>query len=150
MITNIEPSSFIHVTNLKTLNLGYNHLRKLTPEIFSGLKKLIELELQECSIEEIVPGSFADLSELKILGIAANNIEGLNKNSLKGLKNLEDLSVDYRPDVDINAFEDLACLMFLNFEYKTEMRPLGNQDEISRMFNLNPNVLIEYLYRSIN
>ena len=144
MITNIQLNSFAYLTKLKTLNLGYNHLYELTPDHFSILKNLNELQLQECSIQEIGPDTFAELNELKILGIASNNIRNLNKRALKGLENLTDLTLDYRPDLSINLFEDLRSLEILEFEYKSELWPIRSEYDVSRAFNLNPNVVIQF------
>ena len=65
MISHIENVSFIHLTQLRDLNMHANKLKEINKNNFYGLQNLKKLSLHQNLIEKIETGSFATLTKLE-------------------------------------------------------------------------------------
>ena len=63
---------------LKTLIIGQNSLRLLPSKGFSGLVKLVQLDLKENRIKYLANDSFRGLVSLKMLNLRNNRMESVN------------------------------------------------------------------------
>jgi hypothetical protein len=139
---------------LKTIVLSDNNIRKLQPEVFSGLEGLKELYLQNNSINSIHRSFFEENHNLSILDLSHNNITHLrnNFNSNTQIKFLNlsanmlkveslsflpitslqslDLSMNQIETLNVEVFERMADLKHLNIsgnpllEYDCEVQKL--------------------------
>lgn len=132
--------SFVTLTNLKELDLRYNYLMNIDTDTFKGLVNLERLDLQDCSVNKIAPGSFKECTKLRWLCLVRNEVECLGSSVFEGLDSLNELRLDFRLDISLNAFAGLDNLRSLGFIRREDVLPQRNEKEIKRVFNLGADV----------
>jgi Leucine-rich repeat (LRR) protein len=107
--------------NLAILDAGYNHFDNESNclEEISSLKKLLELNLDDCFIHEInfiLPGS------IKILDILSNFLN--NYSFLSELYELEELNISYNDlsKLDFSYFKNLKKLYYINAKQSSKRK----------------------------
>ena len=117
--------------NLETLDLHYNRIVTLLPEVFAGLDKLEMLDLSDNSLTELICYNcniysndslsiFALLNQSLIsLKLTRNQIRFVPRKSFAGFKKLRILSLSYNRIrwIALNAFKDLKDLQHLYLRY---------------------------------
>ena len=69
-LTRINPDVFGKLSKLTRLNLGNNKLVHIDPLLFDGLKNLKELKLKKCELQLIDPFLFKSLAKLVELDLS--------------------------------------------------------------------------------
>ncbi|KAL0276340.1 UNVERIFIED_CONTAM: hypothetical protein PYX00_003931 [Menopon gallinae] len=112
----ITPLTFSGLIRLVLLNLGYNNISKLDPHLFSDLYTLQILNLEHNAIETLPQGTFAPMKNLHTLILSYNKIRTLDAYSLNDLYVLSLLSLDNNEidKVHVEAFRNLSSLQDLN------------------------------------
>lgn len=152
----IDRNTFAGLIRLVLLNLSYNRITKLEPEIFADLYTLQILNLRYNQLETIAADTFAPMNNLHTLLISHNNIKYLDAYSLNGLYVLSLLALDNNQlsGVHPEAFRNCSSLQDLNLsgnELKTV--PLALKDmRLLRTVDLGENqisVLGEQSFRGM-
>ncbi|KAM4559226.1 nyctalopin [Odontesthes bonariensis] len=170
-ISFITPGAFKGLANLVELTMAHNdYISYLHTRTFTGLKKLVRLDLSDCNLFSIpdrifieqmtlrellffqnnfrrIPGAFRGMVNLTHIYLEKNKIEAVAYNSLLGLDNLKYLNLqENRINViHDNAFQDLVRLenFYLNDNLLTDLPKFAFRG-LSRfkMLNLGGNQLI--------
>ncbi|KAJ9583932.1 hypothetical protein L9F63_021706 [Diploptera punctata] len=90
-ITNVDPSTFEGVRNIKELNLNKNLISQLNPSVFRNLHKLEKLHLDRNRFRVLEKGVFRELTSLSILDLSENMIDTIKYGAFKGLGSLKKL-----------------------------------------------------------
>ncbi|KAK6636750.1 hypothetical protein RUM43_010413 [Polyplax serrata] len=112
----ITPLTFSGLIRLVLLNLGYNNISKLDPYLFNDLYTLQILNLEHNLIETLPQGTFAPMKNLHTLILSYNKIRTLDAYSLNDLYVLSLLSLDNNQIEVIHeeSFRNLSSLQDLN------------------------------------
>ena len=112
----INSGTFSGLIRLVLLNLSYNKISKLDPTFFLDLYTLQILNLQHNQLETIPADTFAPMNNLHTLLLSYNKISYLDAYSLNGLYVLSLLSVDNNllESVHPDAFRNCSSLQDLN------------------------------------
>ncbi|GIX92490.1 hypothetical protein CDAR_400453 [Caerostris darwini] len=99
-LTNNEIGSLIGGTmttnkDLNFLDLSYNPITVLHPEVFEGLHNLEILDLRHCLLKGLPPGVFDSLVNLKILFLDNNRLTSITTYVFQKLGNLEMLYISW-------------------------------------------------------
>lgn len=121
-IKNLEQSYFKGLTNLTRLNLSANPLKRLKPGVFSELKNLKTLLLQDIDNLEIEKDSFLGLNNLIILDFSHSK-----DSEFSSVKSIYEAAFDHLPG--------LKCLRVKNYNLKLK--------NVSRLKKLEEFVLYE-------
>ena len=122
------------------LNLAYDDLRSLSPDIFRGLNNLQKLRLQNNGLSSLPPNIFRDLNNLQELSILFNNLSSLPPNIFRDLNNLQELnlSVNNLSSIPPDTFRGLNNLQKLYLDRNPlsslspdSFRGLNNLQELS-------------------
>ncbi|XP_030757210.1 leucine-rich repeat-containing protein 15-like [Sitophilus oryzae] len=111
----LEPKCFTGIKRLLHLDLSFNFLKILTNNIFSDMSNLDILNLNYNQLFYIQPYAFAGLVNLKYLYINHNDLKKLEDKMFRYLPNLKILYLEHNSIVEIhqNAFFNLKNLNFL-------------------------------------
>ncbi|XP_076010962.1 nyctalopin [Genypterus blacodes] len=163
-ISFITPGAFKGLSNLVELSMASNdYISYLHTRTFTGLKKLVRLDVSECNLFNMpdrifleqtalkellsygnnfrrIPGAFRGMENLTHIYLERNKIEAVAYNSLLGLDSLKYLNLqDNRIKViHDQSFQDLVKLenFYLNDNVLTELPRLAFQG-LSRLKMLN-------------
>lgn len=107
---------FSGLIRLVLLNLGYNRLTRLSPEPFQDLYSLQILNVEHNSIDTIDPNTFSQMNNLHTLILSHNKLTFISATSLNGLYVLSLLSLDNNviSGVHPTAFHNCSSLKDLN------------------------------------
>ena len=89
----LKNNTFMHLGNLRKLNLGWNQISVISVHAFIGLHELRDLELSHNSLRMISRGTFSTLSKLKQLHMAGNSLVQLQDRVFEGLQGLNTLNL---------------------------------------------------------
>ncbi|KAJ8921595.1 hypothetical protein NQ315_010500 [Exocentrus adspersus] len=109
------PKVINNAPMLKTLDLGENHIDRLTEETFADLNQMYGLRLTENNIGNITKGVFDKMTSLKILNLSRNKIQKVAPGSFDNNINLQAIRLDgnYLTDIE-ELFAKLPNLVWLN------------------------------------
>lgn len=112
----INSETFSGLIRLVLLNLSYNRISKLDPAIFRDLYTLQILNLEHNALETIPADTFAPMNNLHTLIISYNKITYLDAYSLNGLYVLSLLALDNNllEGIHPEAFRNCSALQDLN------------------------------------
>ena len=98
--------------------LGGNHIRSLTPRVFSRIPKCSYLDLSYNKITTIESESFEGLYGLHVLDLSGNPLPTIRKDMWVGLRSLRTLSIMYTQVVEIHScgFSHLPKLEVLKID----------------------------------
>ncbi|XP_067877155.1 podocan-like isoform X1 [Heterodontus francisci] len=96
-IGKIAPGTWKEVPNLKLLDLGYNDLSYIPPDLPESLEYIY---LQNNRISTITSDSFISVSNIKVIVLRSNRLTsaGVGKGSFKGLQYLQVLDLTGNPE----------------------------------------------------
>jgi len=141
----INSGTFSGLIRLVQLNLSYNKISKLDPTFFRDLYTLQILNLQHNQIETIPAETFAPMNNLHTLLLSYNKISYLDAYSLNGLYVLSLLSLDNNlvESVHPEAFRNCSSLQDLNLNGNALTSvPLALQDmRLLRTVDLGENAI---------
>lgn len=89
-----DISNLGKLKSLETLDLSYNNIQYLQPQVFEQLKKLKSLRLHECHITTIDLIVFTYLTDLQILDLSGNILTNFDLKQLAPLKHLKTLNLE--------------------------------------------------------
>jgi len=109
------PAALKDTPNLKTLDLGDNHIAYLDNTTFANLPQVYGLRLTENNIVNITRGVFDKMTSLKILNLSYNKIRNVEAGSFDSNVNLHAIRLDGNYIKDIQkVFQKLTNLQWLN------------------------------------
>lgn len=143
-IRELMDYAFSKFVILKVLSLRDNVLEILHEKCFSGLKRLIQLDLSNNLITDLPNGLFQELENLDVLNLSHNEINSLSQKVFTGLVNLKYLYINYNNIVELPeyAFRELENLKILYLQNNRILRI--HQQAFANLGNLN------YLYLNNN
>ncbi|XP_059822169.1 nyctalopin [Hypanus sabinus] len=170
-ISFITPGAFKGLPNLSELKLAHNeYIRYLHTRSFTGLKRLLKLDLSNCnlfnipdriftaatSLQELamwqnhfrrIPGAVRGMDSLARLYLERNRIEAVAYNSLQGLVNLKYLNLQDNKIAVIHdkGFKDCAKLeyLYLNDNLLNNLPEFAFKElRLLKMLNLGGNFLV--------
>lgn len=112
----IDKNTFTGLIRLVLLNLSNNKITKLEPEIFTDLYTLQILNLRYNQLESIAADTFSPMNNLHTLLLSHNKVKYLDAYSLNGLYVLSLLSLDNNALTGVHpeAFRNCSSLQDLN------------------------------------
>ncbi|KAE8573499.1 toll-like receptor 6 [Halyomorpha halys] len=141
----INSGTFSGLIRLVLLNLSYNKISKLDPSFFHDLYTLQILNLEHNSIEAILPDTFTPMNNLHTLVLSHNKISYLDAYALNGLYVLSLLSLDSNQleNIHAEAFKNCTSLQDLNLNgNKLAQVPLALRDmRLLRTVDLGENYI---------
>ncbi|XP_070157420.1 toll-like receptor 6 [Polyergus mexicanus] len=145
----LNSSTFSGLIRLVLLNLSHNRISKLDPALFKDLYTLQILNLQFNEIEVISADTFSPMSNLHTLELAHNRLTYLDAYSLNGLFALSLLALDSNllEGIHPDAFRNCSSMLDLNLSGNNlESIPVALKDmRILRTLDLGENQI-----RSLN
>ena len=90
----VNRDTFSGLVRLVVLNLGHNDITRIDPHVFQDLYSLQMLNLESNGIEVITEGAFSSLSNLHALTLTHNNLVQLESYHFTGLYVLNQLFLD--------------------------------------------------------
>ena len=114
--SSFDGRTFENLTQLTTLNLARNQIRKLNPDWFAGLANLKSLDISSNQLISIEDNIFRGLPVLSTLKLNGNNIVNLQNNAFKGLVVLKKIFLqdNQLEFLDPEAMTDLKELTHIN------------------------------------
>nr|ANG08888.1 toll family protein 10 [Oncopeltus fasciatus] len=108
----VNRDTFSGLVRLVVLNLGHNQLVKIDSHVFHDLYSLQILNLEHNEIECISEGAFVYLSNLHALTLSHNKLSNIESYHFTGLYVLNQLFLDHNKisNVDKRAFENCSNL----------------------------------------
>lgn len=89
---------------LKKIDLSYNDIQVISPEIFShNSSNLVELNLYGNNLVEIDSSTFSNLKNLRVLRLGFNNLNTISADLLFSLRKLEELDLSRNQLVNVNS-----------------------------------------------
>ncbi|CAH1173852.1 unnamed protein product [Phaedon cochleariae] len=141
----INADTFSGLIRLVLLNLSYNRITKLDPSFFRDLYTLQILNLEHNSLETIPADTFAPMNNLHTLIISFNKITYLDAYSLNGLYVLSLLALDNNllEGIHPEAFRNCSSLQDLNLNGNLlKAVPLALKDmRLMRTVDLGENLI---------
>lgn len=153
------PPALANLPQLKTLDLGENHISDIVNSSFSDLQQLFGLRLTDNNIGNISKGTFDRMSALKILNLSRNKVHGIEPGAFDNNVNLQAVRLDGNYLTEIGGlFNKLQRLIWLNisdnqmewFDYAliptglqwldihaNKIKELGNYFEIESQLHLS-------------
>lgn len=145
----LNSSTFSGLIRLVLLNLSHNRISKLDPALFKDLYTLQILNLRFNEIEMISADTFSPMSNLHTLELAHNRLTYLDAYSLNGLFALSLLALDSNmlEGIHPDAFRNCSSMLDLNLSGNNlESVPVALKDmRILRTLDLGENQI-----RSLN
>uniref|UniRef100_A0A8B9F3Q8 Chondroadherin-like protein n=1 Tax=Amazona collaria TaxID=241587 RepID=A0A8B9F3Q8_9PSIT len=113
------PQGFPRDTHL--LDLRRNAFGMVPPGAFPGLKELVSLHLQSCSIRALHPGALRGLQSLVYLYLTDNRLSTLAATAFEGAPQLAYLDLDHNTFTHLptGAFQLLPNLISLHLQHNT-------------------------------
>ncbi|XP_050546827.1 toll-like receptor 6 [Daktulosphaira vitifoliae] len=119
-IDTLSPGLFINLYQLTSLDLSYNQLTSawIDASTFTGLIRLVTLNLSNNKIVKLDPTMFHDLYTLQILNLAGNLIEIIPDDAFIPLRNLDTLILSSNKIVEVSplALNGLYALTLLSLD----------------------------------
>jgi len=121
-IEEIKPLAFSGLEKLVILDLKTNSIKNIELNVFD-MKSLKDLTLSYNSISEISPGAFLNLTQLGSLVLSFNKLDNFSFSQFEGLQNLEYLAftgnfITELPPETFKALKSLKSLMMWNNNIK--------------------------------
>ena len=88
LLVTLEPGTFCGLSQLKRLNLKYNHWTNLTTSTFDGLRQLEILYINSFKVLVLQPLTFMSLSKLAQLDMHGVPVVLTNNSVFKGMNSL--------------------------------------------------------------
>lgn len=112
----VDPQVFSGLIRLVLLNMSYNKLTHLSPHAFKDLYSLQILNLEHNEISSVGPNTFSAMNNLHTLILSHNKLTFIDSTALNGLFVLSLLSLDNNEISSIHAaaFHNCSSLQDLN------------------------------------
>lgn len=146
--------------SLESLDLSFNpHLGAIPAKIFIQIRRMKELRIHHCGIEQISSEAFRGVELMEVLDLSNNNIAGnaMGVSVLKDLANLKYLFLNKNNiqtiDNEVNLFQGLETLYYLDLRSNgmTSMpRSIFVPLVKLELLHLQSNLLGDYLSKDVN
>ncbi|XP_030753584.1 protein artichoke isoform X2 [Sitophilus oryzae] len=112
------PSAFMGLKNLRILNINYNRLNSIDPEILGSLPSLRALKLAHNFIKELKEHVFHKLQHLSNIDLEENELEYIESNFVKNLPVLKQIKLckNKIKNIPEMAFVNLPSLQILELQ----------------------------------
>ncbi|XP_045515611.1 protein artichoke [Pieris brassicae] len=138
------PKSLNMLSNLKVLDVSYNHLKHFDGNSINSIQTLKEIKLPSNKIAELRSGTLENLQDLETIDFDNNQVETIHNLAIANLANLTSISLSRNHIVDLpdRAFSNLPRLRIIELQ--------GNRLQYvsKRAFDNMP--LVQYLNMSNN
>ncbi|XP_023229969.1 uncharacterized protein LOC111630150, partial [Centruroides sculpturatus] len=126
-LSSLEEDVFSDLINLKYVDLAYNHIEHLPPNLLRNSKQLTEFYCWNNKISTLPTGIFHGLSELRELDLGINRLENLPEDVFQNLSSLQrlDLSVNRLTFLHENIFLPLTNLTLLDLSINNLTEIIG-------------------------
>lgn len=119
-ISALSPGLFVNLYQLTLLDLSYNHLTSIwiDANTFTGLIRLVMLNLSNNKISKLDPTIFHDLYTLQILNLGGNLIDSIPNDAFIPLRNLDTLILSNNKIIEVSplALNGLYALTLLSLD----------------------------------
>jgi hypothetical protein len=115
----------LQLPKLRKLILSQNQIGFISPNTFTRLTSLVELNLNENKIKGFKPGTFAALEKLEIMKLDQNRLTRVDDTAFQGLTALKNLSISDGPLEAIDGLSILTALEALELK-QTSLEALKN------------------------
>lgn len=150
----VNAATFSGLSRLVVLNVAYNKIHKLDSSIFKDLYRLQVLHLENNQIESIHRNTFASLSNLHTLIMSNNKLKRIESYSLDSLTALSVLSLDNNEleYIEENALKNSTSLQdfHLNGNKLTEIPKVLRNLHSLKTLDLGDNLITEINNFSLN
>jgi hypothetical protein len=106
----------LQLPKLRKLILSQNQIGFISPNAFTLLTSLVELNFNENKIKAFKPGTFAALGKLEILKLDQNRLTAVDEAAFAGLTGLKNLSISEGPLEAIPGLSVLTALEVLELK----------------------------------
>ncbi|PIK41411.1 hypothetical protein BSL78_21736 [Apostichopus japonicus] len=102
--------------NITSLVLTSQNIPTIYRNDFSGVQRLLKIQINRCNVLNIENGTFENLTELEMLNLDSNRLTTIDVNLFRGLHSLRFLDLSYNDIIIIQngSFTDLPLLNQLN------------------------------------
>ena len=104
----VGPPIFTRLKTLEVLSVNNNKVKKLTAEVFAGLESLEILRLNNNNISSVKRGTFSGLNKLKHLELNLNNLKEISDGMFDGLNSTDELRIS----IGNNKLKTVPCAPF--------------------------------------
>lgn len=150
----VNAATFSGLLRLVVLNVAYNKIHKLDSSMFKDLYRLQVLHLENNQIESIHRNTFASLSNLHTLIMSNNKLKRIESYSLDSLTTLSVLSLDNNEleYIEENALKNSTSLQdfHLNGNKLTEIPKVLRNLHSLKTLDLGDNLITEINNFSLN
>ena len=112
------PPLFTRLKSLQVLSVNNNKVKELTAAVFSGLESLQTLRINNNSIASVEKGTFSLLNKLKHLELNSNNLEEIPDDMFDGLNSTNEIRISFANNklrtVPCTPFNKIPRPMILN------------------------------------
>ncbi|XP_055500606.1 nyctalopin-like [Leucoraja erinacea] len=143
-ISFITPGAFKGLPNLTELKLAHNeYIRYLHTRTFTGLKRLLKLDLSNCNLFNIPDRIFTAVTTLQELAMWQNNFRRI-PGAVRGMESITRVYLERNriEAVAYNSLQGLVSLKYLNLQ--------GNNIAVIHDGGFKDSVKLEYLYLNDN
>ncbi|KAM8927795.1 LOW QUALITY PROTEIN: uncharacterized protein RCH25_008087 [Pelodytes ibericus] len=119
LLVDIESAVSDLPNNTRFLNISHNKIQTLYEGSFRRMPLMLQLRLDNNSLNNIEPGAFNNLGSLQVLNLSDNKISTLSPGVFRGLENLTYLFLNQNSlsKLHVGLFHPLSSLQFLNLSF---------------------------------
>ncbi|XP_055302463.1 insulin-like growth factor-binding protein complex acid labile subunit isoform X1 [Sitodiplosis mosellana] len=132
-----------NLTKLTVLDLSYNPILHMDPEVLFGLDKLESLETRGCNLTQLDPDVFINQQALETLDLSENNITTVEWNIFLPLERLKFLKLEANHIAEIENYTNIKAFL-PNLEFINLSRNEIDCDTVAEMIDYFKNNTIEY------
>ena len=103
------PPLFTRLKSLQVLSVNNNKVKELTAAVFTGLESLQILRINNNSIVSVEKGTFSGLNKLKHLELNFNNLEEISDGMFDGLNSTDEIRIS----IANNKLKTIPCAPFI-------------------------------------
>lgn len=132
-----------NLTKLRILDVSYNPILHIDPEIMFQLDKLESLEVRGCNLTQLDPDVFINQQNLETLDLSENNITTIDWNTFQPLEKLKFLKLEANHIAEMENYTDIKEFL-PNLEFINLSRNEIDCDTVAEMIEYFRNNTIEY------
>ncbi|CAD7081148.1 unnamed protein product [Hermetia illucens] len=113
------PRSMSALSDLEQIDVSFNRLAYLVPEVMSMWRNITDIRLSNNQIVEIKKGTLRNLRNLLYLDLSSNEINSLEPGALRNLQEIQEISLADNKLVDLkdHVFENLPNLQAIHLQH---------------------------------
>lgn len=132
-----------NLTKLTVLDVSYNPILNIDPEILFNLEKLESFEIRGCNLTQLDPDVFVNQHVLETLDLSENNITTIDWNTFQPLEQLKFLKLEANHIAEMENYTYIKAFL-PNLEFINLSRNEIDCDTVAEMIDYFKNNTIEY------